>query len=117
MKKTQKEIINYIPRELADPRTHTISLAPIKEILTQGELTKDNLLQTYRDEIERLTKVIQSTASPEIYRLFREKLCLFCFQTNTTITILQCAEKMKRGHCKGCRDRNRLLETLGALPR
>jgi len=121
MKENQKDITQFIPKDLADPRIQTISLGPIKEILKEQEIDKDNLIQTYRDEIARLTKELADTkksiANFVSYKTFKERLSLYCSQSNIDITILQCANRIRKGHCKGCLGRDQILEELEARTR
>ena len=121
MDEEQREITQFVPKDLADPRTYVIPLGPVKKILEDRENDSKDLLQTYRDEIARLTEELDRTrksiASFESYKLFKKTLSLNCPQVNVKLTILQCAERMRRGQCTGCLDRDAILKKLGAKMR
>lgn len=121
MKENQKDLTQFIPKNLADPRIQAISLGPIKELLKEREKDKDSILQTYREEIARLKKKLSDTqksiANFISYKTFRERLSFHCFQTYSDITILQCANRIRGGQCIGCLGRDQILEDLEAKPR
>jgi len=121
MKQEEKDLTEWIPKELADPRTHTISLEPIKQILEEREVSKDDLLQTYKDENERLQQQIEEMSKEQAQngtiKLFWKTLSLYCNQTNTRLNILQCSNRYKKRQCKGCLDRDAILSKLEARNR
>jgi len=118
---SQKEITSFIPKELADPRIHTIPLNHLKRELETKEKDTDNIIQTYKDEIQRLKDELYKTQnaikSLSELRIFKERLSINCPQVNVKLTILQCANRVKRGECKSCLDRTLLLAMLEAEPR
>jgi uncharacterized protein YwgA len=116
-----KDIEKIVPKDLADPRVHSISLNHLKKTLANIEKDKDDILQTYKDEINRLLNELDETnkavKSLSELRYFKERLSINCPQVNVKLTILQCANRVKKGECKSCLDRTALLDMLEARPR
>lgn len=116
----QSEIIQFIPKELTDPRIQTISLRPLKAVLEKKEKEYQDTIKEYKAKIKQLTEELENTrknyASIESLVMFRDLLSINCPQTGHTKTILQCAERIRKGDCRGCPARTTILEKLGAKP-
>lgn len=121
MNQEEKDLREWVPKELTDPRTHTIPLGPVKQILKEREVSKDDLIQTYKDEVDRLYKVLEEMrkewARADTINRFWRKLTFHCSQTGTKLNILQCSTRYKKRQCKGCLDRDATLSKLEARNR
>jgi len=121
MNQGEREMKEWVPKELIDPRTQTITLDPIKKILEEKEATKEDLLQTYREEIARLHKDIRELrnerAQIKTIQSFWKTLSILCTQTGVKLNILQCSNRYKKNQCKGCTARDAILSKLEARNR
>lgn len=114
----QKEITQFNTNEIVDPRIQTIPLEPVKKVMDEKLEAKDDLLQTYKDEIARLEKELvksqKTYASVKSYIDFKESMSLHCPATNRNLTIIQCTNRFKMGLCKNCFIRKQFLKKLCA---
>ena len=121
MNQGERELKEWVPKDLMDSRTQTITLDPIKKILEKQEATKEDLLQTYKTEITRLHQEIEGIrkegAQLDTIKYFWKSLSLHCLQTNTKLNILQCAHRLRKVECKGCSGRDEILSKMEARNR
>ena len=121
MPRDERDLKEWVPKDLTDPRTQTITLDPIKKLLEKREATKEDLLQTYREEITKLHQEIEGIRKEgtqlNTIKYFWKSLSLQCTQTGVKLNILQCAHRFRKGECKGCPGRDEILSKMEARNR
>lgn len=112
-----KNLDRWMPKELALNQPMTLEMHPdaVKQLENHekemiGRIRE--LENSYRELLNKHAEADKKLRSVDSAIYFRDQLSINCLTHHRTMTIIACAESKKNSRCRGCKERDNILEKL-----